>query len=777
MTQINGGAGNDIIAGTDGGDVTDISFSRTPLPVAFSPDGSTLTFITLASDIAPNDANHGYDIFGRDMLTGAVTVLSTNVYGQLGFAGPLADGGSTGGIFSPDGTMMAFESQATNLVAGDTNNWPDAFIKNLATGVVTRVSTNAAGVEGNGQSLQPEFSPDGGRVLFYSVASNLVAGDTNGIFDLFIKDLATGAVTRVNTDSAGGQAVIPNPNGPYHFSFAHFSPDGTKVVFDTGAANLVPGDTNGTQDVFVKDLVSGSLTRINTTAAGAQTSGSQTGEALFSPDGTKLAFNTNASDLGPADTNGVTDVYVKDLLTGAVTRVSTDSAGAEADGQSMDQAFLPDGSGLLINSYADNLVVGDTNGAPDVFLKDLTTGAMTRISTDAAGSQLDTRSTGGSVSADGTLVAFVSEPVADVSGNLGHLLIKNIGNGSDLITGGAGDDVIDGKGGVDTAIYSGNRADYLVTTYANGVTLVQDSRAGSPDGTDHLTNVELLRFADRTISTPAASGPPPTNRPPTPAADALSTAYHTPVTVSAASLLANDTDPDGDALSLTAVGNAQHGTVSLSGGAVTFTPYLGFVGQASFGYTVDDGHGGTATGAVSVSVTGSVPAYMYRANVTAAETIDFTGDGAHRQVVTGSGDTTVYTGPGGASVSLGAGNDTVVGGAAKDTITFGSGVDTVTGGVGADLFILVKGQIADPATHGGNYDTITDFTGAGSVYVPGRDFIYLKGFANTATIAYEHDLDPRSHLYRVDDGVYHAEFVLQYNSVGVDLSHAQYGFL
>ena len=471
-----------------------------------------------------------------------------------------------------------------------------------------------------------------------------------------------------------------------------------------------------------------------------------------------------------------------------------------------------------------------------------------------------------------------------------------------MMTGGSGDDTLYGNGIVgvgpynqaaagDIAYYSGDRADYTVSTDSVGVTTIADLRPGSPDGTDTLINVAELQFADSTVDLltgPVVTASSPsnglveagfgttgvssavvtlqladsvgtpvyldgggaplgagqivlsgvygsavldtvantltytlddslpatnalagwqqtdelfqitigdasgfqsqayvdfsiqgTNDAPTPAADSATAAYATPLTISAASLLANDSDPEGDALSLTAVGGAQHGTVSLSGGAVTFTPYVGYVGAAGFSYTVDDGNGGTATGQVALTVTGTSPGYIYRAGVTASETIDTTGDASNHNIVTGSGDDSVFTGSGGSSVKLGAGDDVVVGGSGKDIVTFGAGLDTVTGGAGPDNFIFVKGQIADPATHGGRYDTVTDFTGAGSAYMAGRDFISLKGFASTATITYEHDLagDPAAHLYRVDDGAYHAEFVLAYAGAGVNLNHSQYGFL
>ena len=336
-------------------------------------------------------------------------------------------------------------------------------------------------------------------------------------------------------------------------------------------------------------------------------------------------------------------------------------------------------------------------------------------------------------------------------------------------TGGAGDDTITN---VAVASYGGGSANYAIVTDSAGVTTVTDLRKGAPDGVDTLKQVSQLSFNDTVIDLPPANGAP------TPLDDSLTTVYAAPVTVSAASLLANDTDPDGNGLTLTAVGGAQHGTVSLSGGNVTFTPFVGYVGAAEFSYTVDDGNGGTATGQVSVSVTGSSPTYVYRGSITTPETIDFTGDGGLHRVLAGSGDTTVLMGSGGGSAHLGAGNDTVIGGSGKDAIIFGPGLGTATGGTGPDAFVFVKGQIADPSLHSGQYDTVTDFTGAGG-WVPGRDFIWLQGFSHSSSVTYEGDLssDPTAHLYRVDDGAYHAEFVLQYAGPGMALAYGQYGFL
>jgi len=267
--------------------------------------------------------------------------------------------------------------------------------------------------------------------------------------------------------------------------------------------------------------------------------------------------------------------------------------------------------------------------------------------------------------------------------------------------------------------------------------------------------------------------------------DATTAAYNTAKAIDTSALLANDSSGAGYALSVTGVSAASHGTVSISGGSITFTPHLGYVGAAGFAYTADDGRGHSATAQVAVTVGGpggatTAPAYIYGGGGTAPATVDFTGDTASHMFAAGSGDTLVTMGAGGGSVRLGAGDGTVIGGAGKDTITFGPGLGTVTGGPGGlDTFIFVKGEIADPAAHGGRYDMVTDFRGAGPAWTPDHDFIWLKGFGAGTTLTYQHDIAGHAdqHLYKVQDGGYAAGFVLAYAGAGVALSSGSWGLL
>lgn len=342
-----------------------------------SADGRFTTFSSKAPDFVSDDGDDVQDIFVHDLESGATILVSRNTSGRKG------NDESFNGALSADGRYVVFDSQATNLVSRDRNGDRDVFVRDLQTGVTTRVSVSSTGEESAGPSanFNPSISGDGRVVVFQSSADNLVVGDTNRLTDVFAHDRATGITTRVSVDSAGAQA-----NGGS--GIPAVSADGRHVVFMSNASNLVANDTNGELDVFVHDLLTGSTTRVNVDSAGNQAVGGvRRGQAGISGNGRFVAFESLAANLVPDDTNGTFDIFVHDRQTGTTSRVSVDSAGTQANGFSVIPTISADGRFVCFQSRASNLVAGDTNGTFDVFVHDRQTGVTTRESVDTTGAQ------------------------------------------------------------------------------------------------------------------------------------------------------------------------------------------------------------------------------------------------------------------------------------------------------------------------------------------------------------------------------------------------------
>mgnify|MGYP000728182821 CR=1 FL=1 len=247
-------------------------------------------------------------------------------------------------------------------------------------GITTRVSVDSAGVQGNASSgdyNHSTLSADGRYVAFESSATNLVLGDTNGTSDVFVHDRQTGTISRVSINNAGGQA-----NGAA--SRPTLSADGRFVAFDSAASNLVPNDTNNVADLSVHDRITGSTTRVSVNSAGEQCNRASVFASL-SADGRYVAFESEASDLVPNDTNGSLDIFVHDRLTGSTARVSVNSADGQGNSDSYYSTLSADSRYIAFYSLASNLVPGDTNDEGDIFVCDRLTGSTTRVSVSSTG--------------------------------------------------------------------------------------------------------------------------------------------------------------------------------------------------------------------------------------------------------------------------------------------------------------------------------------------------------------------------------------------------------
>jgi Tol biopolymer transport system component len=366
------------------------------LSPSISADGLRVVFDSEATNLAGSDFNSSYDVFCRKWPNSRTDVESVDSSESIG------NGDSSGSAISGDGDYVVFHSAATNLVPGDTNGQIDVFIRNRILGTTQRVSVGSGGSQGDDDSYNPGISPDGRFVVFESTSTSLVPGDTNGFTDIFLRDRLSAVTERISLTDAEGQS-----NGGS--SSASVSADGRYVAFVSNATNLVPGDTNADADIFVRDRVSGTTVRASVNSSEWEVDGASS-SPVISADGRFVAFSSNSNDLiGPLafDFNGVSDVFVRDLVNGATSRVSV-SATAEGNGGSFSPSISADGRFVAFSSSASNLVAGDTNGDSDIFVRDRTANTIERVSLDSDGLQADGSSSSPSISADGRFVAFSS---------------------------------------------------------------------------------------------------------------------------------------------------------------------------------------------------------------------------------------------------------------------------------------------------------------------------------------------------------------------------------
>ena len=228
-------------------------------------------------------------------------------------------------------------------MAGDTNLVPDVFVRDLQTGSTTRASVTAGGF--NSSSFSPSISADGRYVAFHSGAADLVPGDNNGLNDVYVRDVQEGTTTRVSVSLAGG-----DPD--HHSSVPSISADGRSVAFESQADNLVPGDTNGESDVFVRDMQTHTTRRVSVDPLGRQAPDWSDFPSI-SADGRYVAFESDATNLVSADGNDMRDVFVRSV--GAPT-VDWIAPSAVARGSSTVVTVV--GSGFLPGAQASAIAFG-----------------------------------------------------------------------------------------------------------------------------------------------------------------------------------------------------------------------------------------------------------------------------------------------------------------------------------------------------------------------------------------------------------------------------------
>lgn len=320
--------------------------------------GDRVAFVSSATDLDPADTDGNADVFVEEPATGLLRLVSVDADGHKGSAD------STGAVLSGDGSTVAFVSRAADLSPDDRDTSPDLYVKDLETGrlqLVSRTSSGGKAQPGPYGIGRVSLSADGSRVAFDTDAA-LVPEDTDGAVDVYVVDVGTGTVALASLGSDGADSAT----GSYRPSL---SADGNDVAFDSPSRDLDPTDGDGLSDVFVKDLSTGVLTLASRTAT-AKGDGRSV-DASLSADGARVAFSSAATDLVPGDTDPGLDTYVADLRTGEVALASATASGAPADALSINPSLAADGSRVAFATPATDLGPVDANGVADVYVRPL----------------------------------------------------------------------------------------------------------------------------------------------------------------------------------------------------------------------------------------------------------------------------------------------------------------------------------------------------------------------------------------------------------------------
>ncbi|MEE1657930.1 hypothetical protein VB618_17150 [Microvirga sp. CF3062] len=521
---------------------------------------------------------------------------------------------------------MVFKSNADNLTAGDTNNDDDIFLKDLSTGLLTRVSTSTEGTQADAPSYEPQVSADGRYVVFESYSNTLVSGTTPQRLHIYRKDTWSGETKLVSASQGGVEGHDGSKS-------AQLSGDGRYVVFESNANNLAGQDLNGRSDIYRKDMVTGVVTLVSETT-GNVLGDDHSHNPHITPDGRYVVFESSANNLG-GGMNGTRDIFRKDLQTGQVILVSAAANGASANGSSEEARISADGRYVIFKSDANNLVAGSPVDTSNVFLKDLFTGVVTILSTSAEGALPDQSSETPHISPDGRYAIFTSDS--------GNLVSGDTNNNEDVFR-------VDLLYKVNAAAIAEGR--FIETTLAVG-------NASSA----------TIAWGDGTSSTVT----------PTSGSAAFSHAYASTGTKAA--------------------------TVILTEGALTWSvAHTVDVGASSMvrNTAVADTLSG---GAGSDSLTGDAFANILIAD---AGNDWLSASSGNDHLDAGSGNDSLYGGTENDTLDGGSGNDRLYAESGNDRLSGGTGKDTLTGSSGRDTFAFDDRETGSSKSRA---DYLTDFSG------------------------------------------------------------------
>ncbi len=637
---------------------------------------------------------------------------------------------------------------------------------NVAAVTLTIAAVNDAPVSGNGSASINEDTPLAGALP--------TASDVEG--DPIVYALAGAAAhgaAVVNADGTFSYTPNPNYNGPDSFSFSvadnHGGTNTYAYAITIAAVNDPPLSANGSASINEDTPLTGSLPAasdadgdpITYALAGAAAHG----VAVVNADGTfsyTPGANYNGSDtfgFSVSDGHGGTNTYAYSITIAPVNDPPVSANGSASINEDTPlSGALPAASDVEGDPITYALAAAATNGVAVVNANgtfSYTPNANYNGSDGFSFSVSDNHGGTNTYAYSITIAPVDDAPVA-ANGSAS-------GNEDTAITGQASASDVDSP----SLTYS------VVSGPAHGVLTLQSNGAFSYAPTANYNGSDSFTFKanDGSLNSNTATVSltiNPVNDPPVTTADTTAASTSGSVSIPVATLLANDTDVDGDALSIVSVamGATPHGVVQLSGGVVTYTPNVGYTGTDTFTYAVTDGHVPTpVNGTVTVTITTQTAGYA--PGTAGNDVFDFTGRIAPQQVNSAAGNDTVTGGSGADSLNGSTGNDVIIGAGGADSITGGAGSDTMTGGSGNDTFYMAKGDLV-PTASGAVYDYVTDFerSGGGSLF---HDTLRLSGFTAAATLAYVSDPSAGIHDYLVTDGAFTAHILVGYAGAGVNL--------
>lgn len=376
---------------------------------SISADGHLVVFTSHASNLVRGDHNACTDVFLRDLDHGTTTRV------DRGYDGSESDG-CTGidPIISADGRYVVYSADSTNLVRGVRDGRSHIYRTDLRTGRTELASAAADGTPGNGDSMRPTLSADGRYVAFTTSADNLVPGDTPAsTWETVVRDMVTGTVVRTSAASDGTPGNAASDG-------TQISADGRYVTFFSNATNLVEGDTNKKVDEFLHDTATGRTTRLSVSAAGVQSDQITIGGTI-SDDNRYVVLNSHATNLTPESPNtGQNHIYLQDLQEGTLRLIDKGADGVPAPGGTFWASISGDGRHIPMASSGPALVPGDTNGVRDIFVADLPDATLRRVSVGTDGQQADAASYFPDADQHADAVVFTSYATNLVPGDTNH---------------------------------------------------------------------------------------------------------------------------------------------------------------------------------------------------------------------------------------------------------------------------------------------------------------------------------------------------------------------